>query len=187
MSADLSDPYADRQLVDEATQRSVLLCQMALRKPNTPTSTRVACLARLVMLLDALPSIRALDHRSRQIARAGNRRAKTLPDSDCSLQMSPRVAQLLFDRCTAYCDLAQANRRLGDVRAAAANYHRADSLIEALLSSALPASGHEQVRAAAVARQTQALGEWAEVEHAIGRPTSARRLEARAAGGRSDS
>ncbi|KAJ2792364.1 hypothetical protein H4R21_006177 [Coemansia helicoidea] len=102
--------YADRQLVDEATHRSLLLCRSALASPATPAGVRVSCLARVAMLLDALPLARLPADGARRLGR---------------------------DRCQAYSELAAACRQTGDAHGAVANYRRAATLAQALGADAL--------------------------------------------------
>ncbi|KAJ2294708.1 hypothetical protein IWW55_005641 [Coemansia sp. RSA 2706] len=205
-----NDPYLDRQLVDESTHRSLILCKAALSNPTTDKCTRVSCQARIVALLDALPAIRAFDLRSKgysiparsqqATSSAKNRRAKPeMSDKeagqpgDCPQHAVPLAGcRLLLNRCVAYRDLALAFRQTGDVHNAACNYQRATALLEALLRAALaPSCGlpageaaerncRQAMRSFATDALIRALGDWADVERAIGRPTSAQRIQARA-------
>ncbi|KAJ2358700.1 hypothetical protein IWW50_000077 [Coemansia erecta] len=187
------DPYSDRQLVDETTHGSLVLCKTVLGNPATPTTTQIACQARIVALLDSLPAIRAFDrmpHARSHTAKNGD--AKPSVDTD---SQPLNEWQLLLDRCVAYRDLALAYRRTGDVHSAACNYRRATTLIQALLpvlSAPNACESDEAILSEDVRRHRnamhsfatntliQALGDWADVERAIGRPTAAERLQNRA-------
>ncbi|KAJ2714726.1 hypothetical protein H4R19_001573 [Coemansia spiralis] len=146
--------YADRGLVDEATHKSLLLCQLALRSPATPAGVRVSCLARISMLLDGLPLAQA----------------KT---GDC---ISGGAWRLGRDRCRAFSELAHAYRETGDAQSAAANYRRAAVLAEA--HAACPAP--DAVAGPSVEElHAQICAAWADVEESLGRTTEARRVRAR--------
>ncbi|KAJ2840073.1 hypothetical protein J3B01_000173 [Coemansia erecta] len=171
------DAYYDRQLVDEETHRSIILCKAVLDKQDSPAMTKIACHARIVALLDKLPVIRAFD-RTRNTQNTSD-----LPD--CASKMR----QLLVDRCMGYFNLACAFHGDGNVQNAASNYQRATTLGETLLQSVLaprdePAKNAEQrseLHSNTLTILRVALRSWAEVERAIGRVTSAQRIEARVA------
>ncbi|KAJ2482637.1 hypothetical protein IWW56_000979 [Coemansia sp. RSA 2131] len=169
--------YYDRQLVDEDTHQSIMLCKAVLEKQDSPATTKIACHARIVALLDKLPQIRLFD---RTIA---TQNTSDLPDC------APKMRQLLMDRCMAYFNLACAFHRDGNVQNAASNYQRSTTLGETLLQTVLaprdePEKDAElrfEVHSNTLTILLVALRSWAEVERAIGRVTSAQRIEARVA------
>ncbi|KAJ1744371.1 hypothetical protein H4R22_000053 [Coemansia sp. RSA 1290] len=166
------NPYTDRQLVDEKSHKSLTLCRTVLKSPQTPQATRVSCLARFVALLDALPSVRALDRQLR---------------SNATSHISTSECRLLLDRSIAYRDLAQAFHRLGDSCNSTYNYQRATTLLQTLFSSI---SAQEESEICADRREMadttqkalmEALCDWAEIERTMGRNTIAKRIQDRAA------
>ncbi|KAJ2497761.1 hypothetical protein GGH96_004857 [Coemansia sp. RSA 1972] len=171
------DAYYDRQLVDEETHRSIMLCKAVLDKQDSPATTKIACHARIVALLDKLPVIRLFD---------GLKYTQNTSDLP---ECAPKMRQLLMDRCMAYFNLACAFHGDGNVQNAASNYQRATTLGEKLLQSVLaprdePAKDAElrfELYSNTLQTQIVALHSWAEVERAIGRVTSAQRIEARVA------
>ncbi|KAJ2776922.1 hypothetical protein H4R18_005424 [Coemansia javaensis] len=143
--------YADRSVVGEEAHQSLVLCRSALASGSAEAGVRVACLARIAMVLDALPAVRASQP----------------PASGAS-------ALLQQDRCVAYCELAAAHRRAGDAASASRTFRRAAELAEQQLR-ARPGDA----ALAALLRQT--CDAWADVEDALGRPTQAQRVRRRGA------
>ncbi|KAJ2453539.1 hypothetical protein EV183_002178 [Coemansia sp. RSA 2336] len=166
-----NNPYTDRQLVDEKTHTSLTLCRTILESPRTPQATRVSCLARFVALLDALPSVRALDRQLR---------------SNATSHLSTSESRLLLDRSIAYRDLAQAFHRSGDSCNSTYNYQRATTLLQTLLNSISTQAESEicadrrEMAGTAQKALVEALYDWAEIEHTMGRNTIAQRIQDRA-------
>ncbi|KAJ2852046.1 hypothetical protein IWW36_000625 [Coemansia brasiliensis] len=166
-----NDPYIDPQLVNEKTYRSLTLCRTILNNSQTPQATRVSCLARIVALLDALPSVRALDRQLRENSTA---------------RISSSESRLLLDRSTAYRDLALAFRRSGDLCNSTYNYQRATTLLQTLLKTISVSEGSEicadknEMAASALKTLAESLYDWADIEHSLGRETIAKRIQDRA-------
>ncbi|KAJ2458744.1 hypothetical protein GGI03_005736, partial [Coemansia sp. RSA 2337] len=102
----VADPYADRQLVDEATHRSLTLCRAIISNPNTDPNIRIGCLAKCISLLDTLPNVRDFDAQAASEAKHKMRFTNT-GSKDPSI-WPPQLMQILLNRATILKDLATA-------------------------------------------------------------------------------
>ncbi|KAJ1914847.1 hypothetical protein GGI09_006354 [Coemansia sp. S100] len=175
----VADPYADRQLVDEATHRSLTLCKAIISNPNTEPNIRIGCLAKCISLLDTLPKVRDFD--AQAASEAKHKMRSTNTESKDPNIWPPQLMQILLDRATILKDLATAYRQNGDVQNAAYNFDRAVTLLESLIQTSHFSLAEANGDTKTVARNTllQVLGDWADIEQSLGRNAKAAKIRMR--------
>ncbi|KAJ2046877.1 hypothetical protein H4S04_004786 [Coemansia sp. S16] len=175
----VADPYADRQLADEATHRSLTLCKAIISNPNTDPNIRIGCLAKCISLLDTLPKVRDFDVQA--VSEAKHKMRSTNAESKDPSIWPPQLMQILLDRATILKDLATAYRQNGDAQNAAYNFDRAVTLLESLIQTSHLSLAEANGDTKTVARNTllQVLGDWADIEQSLGRNAKAAKIRMR--------
>ncbi|KAJ1963518.1 hypothetical protein GGI12_002011 [Dipsacomyces acuminosporus] len=161
-----SSIYSNRQYVPEESYGRLSLYRMALSKPELDNPTKLGCLAKSAALLDGLPIVREFDQKSKNSARKFKLQKPV---------KTPEIWQILFDRATAYRDIASTYRLMGDAQNASFNADRATLLLETLVYTTEECTD----RVFAINTLLQVITDWITIEQSLAHLGKAAKLEQR--------